>query len=99
MTKYLSGKGQPDLMEILANVFEKHKDQESTVYRIIMDIMMQNVTGKLITIQEIFTRLLSQDLCNFSRKFQRIDVNSKILKPDGKTQEPEYIKAYFKRDN
>ena len=98
MTKYLSGKGQPDIMQIFADVFEKHQEKETNVYRIIMDIMMSNMTGKLITIQEIFTRLLSQDLCQFSRTFERIDVNSKILQPNGKTKEPEYITAYLKRN-
>ena len=98
VTKYLTGKDQSDLMTIFNQVFEKHKESEdSTVYRIVMDILMRNNSGKLITIHEIFTRLLSEDLCQFSRRFQRIDVTSLVLKPNGKTVQPDYILAYFAR--
>lgn len=81
-----------------ANVLEKaREDENSSVFKVVAQILQQNCSGKLITIQEIFFRLMSEEYFMFSRHFIRIDVNSHVLNKDGSSNPPDYIQAYFGR--
>lgn len=67
------------------------------MYKVISEIISKNSSGKLITIQEIFFRLMSLEYFMFTRQFSRIDVSSKILNRDYSSKTPDYIEAYLGR--
>ena len=81
-------------------VFDSAKnDENSNIYKFVRQILQKNCSGKLITIQEVFFRLMGQEYFTYSRQFVRIDVSSQIMNRDGSSKVPDYINAYLNRPN
>ena len=81
-----------------SSVLEKaREDENSSVFKLVSQILQKNCSGKLISIQEVFFRLMSEEYFMMSRTFIRIDVSSHNLHCDGSTNAKKYITAYFKR--
>lgn len=81
-----------------SNIFELHRnDENSNVYKIVSQILQKNCSGKLISLQEVFFRLMSEEYFMITRQFARVDIGSLILNRNGTSNVPDYITAYFQR--